>query len=80
MFALGSRVGASALADKAATTDRAVARSVLNARFLDAVIDVLRTRVRRELRAKGLGQCAIAHAIATAAPVRIEHLKRVHAP
>jgi hypothetical protein len=63
-------VGATALADKAATTDRAVARSVLNARFFDAVIDVLKTRIRHELRAKGLAQCSIADAIATVAPVR----------
>jgi len=69
IFALRSRVGAAALADKAVATDRAVARSVLNARFFDAVIDVLKSRVRHELRAKGLEQCAIAHAIATAALV-----------
>ncbi|MSQ92419.1 MAG: hypothetical protein EXR87_05740 [Gammaproteobacteria bacterium] len=66
MFALWPRVGAAALADEAATTARAVARSVLNARFFDAVIDVLRTRVRREPGAKELEQCSIADAIATA--------------
>jgi hypothetical protein len=46
--------------------DRTAARRVLKARFFNAVIDVLRTRVRGEPRANELEQCWIADAIATA--------------